>query len=166
MRRAFAILGSLIFLVIAPGIVAGYVPWWISRWQIQAPLFGISSLRLIGVALIAVGLPVLLESFARFALQGIGTPAPVFPTRHLVATGLYRYVRNPMYIAVVMLILGQGLFFGTVRVLEYGVAVWASFFLFVLVYEEPTLRRAYGSEYEEFCANVPRWIPRLRPWRR
>ena len=166
MRRILAILGSAIFLVIAPGIVAAYVPWRISRWQVGAPLLGTSSFRLVGVLLIAAGLPVLLDSFARFALQGRGTPAPIFPTRHLVVSGLFRYVRNPMYVAVVSLALGQGLFFGSVRVLEYGIAVWAGFHLFVLIYEEPTLRKTYGPEYEQFCANVPRWIPRLRPWRR
>jgi protein-S-isoprenylcysteine O-methyltransferase Ste14 len=118
------------------------------------------------VLLIAAGLPVLLDSFARFALQGLGTPAPIFPTRHLVVSGLFRYVRNPMYVAVVSLILGQGLFFGSVRVLEYGVAVWVGFHLFVLSYEEPILRRSFAHEYEGFCANVLRWIPHLRPWRR
>jgi protein-S-isoprenylcysteine O-methyltransferase Ste14 len=106
----------------------------------------------------------LLDSFARFALQGLGTPAPVFPTRHLVVTGLYRHVRNPMYLAVAAAILGQSLWFGNVRVLVYGFAVWLAFHLFVTAYEEPTLRRTYGHEYEEFCANVPRWIPRVRPW--
>ena len=115
--------------------------------------------------MIAAGLPVLLDSFTRFALQGLGTPAPILPTRHLVVTGLYQYVRNPMYVAVVALILGQGLFFGSLGVLQYGIAVWAGFYLFVLIYEEPTLRSSYGLEYEDFCANVPRWIPRLRPWR-
>jgi protein-S-isoprenylcysteine O-methyltransferase Ste14 len=114
--------------------------------------------------LVVAGLPVLLDSFARFALQGLGTPAPIFPTRHLVVSGMFQYVRNPMYVAVLSLILGQGLLFGNVRVLEYGIAVWVAFYLFVLVYEEPTLRNSYGLEYEEFCANVPRWIPRLRPW--
>jgi len=166
MRRILAIVGSAIFLVIAPGIVAGYVPWRICGWRVEAPLLGISSLRLAGVLLIASGLPVLLGSFARFALQGLGTPAPIFPTRHLVVSGLFRYVRNPMYVAVVSLILGQGLFFGSLRVLEFGIAVWVGFYLFVLIYEEPTLRKGYGPEYEEFCANVPRWIPHLRPWRR
>ena len=122
-------------------------------------------LRLVAVLLVAAGLPVLLDSFAGFALQGLGTPAPIFPTRHLVVSGLFRYVRNPMYVAVLLLILGQGLLFGSVRVLEYGIAVWFGFYLFVLMYEEPTLRKSYGREYEEFCANVPRWIPRLRPWR-
>ena len=166
MRRILAIVGSAIFLVVAPGIVAGYVPWRICRWHVEAPLLGISSLRLVGVLLIAAGLTVLLDSFARFAFQGLGTPAPIFPTRHLVVSGLFRYVRNPMYIAVVSLILGQGLFFGSILVLEYGVAVFVGFYLFVLIYEEPTLLKSYGREYEEFCANVPRWIPHLRPWRR
>jgi len=125
-----------------------------------------AAFQVMGGLLIIAGLPVLLDSFARFAFQGLGTPAPIFPTRHLVVSGLFRYVRNPMYVAVVSLILGQGLFFGSVRVLAYGIAVWVGFYLFVLIYEEPTLRNAYGPEYEEFCANVPRWIPRLRPWRR
>ena len=165
MRQTRAVLGSAIFLVLAPGIVAGYVPCRICRWHVGAPLLGISFVRVLGVLLIAAGLPVLLDSFARFALQGLGTPAPIFPTRHLVVSGLFRYVRNPMYVAVLSLIFGQGLLFGSIHVLEYGIAVWVAFYFFVLVYEEPTLRKSYGREYEEFCANVPRWIPRLRPWR-
>ena len=135
-----AVLGSAIFLVIAPEIVAGYLPWRICRWHVGAPLLGVSSFRLVGLLLIVAGLPVLLDSFGRFALQGLGTPAPIFPTRHLVV----RYVRNPMYVAVVSLILGQGLFFGSLRVLEYGIAVWVGFYLLVLIYEEPTLRKCYG----------------------
>lgn len=111
MKRILASLGSAIFLVIAPGIVAGYVPWRISRWHVGAPLLGTSLSRLVGVLLIVAGIPVLLDSFARFALQGLGTPAPIFPTRHLVVSGFFQYVRNPMYVAVVSLILGQGLFF-------------------------------------------------------
>jgi protein-S-isoprenylcysteine O-methyltransferase Ste14 len=166
MKRILAILGSAIFLVIAPGIVAGYVPWRISRWHVGAPLLGTSLSRLAGVLLIVAGIPVLLDSFARFALQGLGTPAPIFPTRHLVVSGFFQYVRNPMYVAVVSLILGQGLFFPSIRLLEYGTAVCLGFYLFVLIYEEPVLRKSFGREYEEFCANVPRWIPRLRPWRR
>lgn len=165
MRRIFAILGSAIFFVIAPGIVAGYVPWRICHWHVRTPLLGTSLFRLVGVLLIVAGIPVLLDSFARFALQGLGTPAPIFPTRHLVVRGFFRYVRNPMYLAVVSLILGQGLFFGSVRVLEYGLAVWMGFYLFVLIYEEPILRKSYAREYDEFCANVRRWIPHLRPWR-
>jgi protein-S-isoprenylcysteine O-methyltransferase Ste14 len=164
MRRFFAALGSALFLLVAPGTVAGYVPWRISGWRIQAPLLHSSPFRWIGVSLIAAGVPVLLDSFARFALKGLGTPAPVFPTRHLVVSGLYRYVRNPMYVAVAAVILGQGLLFGEVRVLAYGVLVWLGFHLFVVLYEEPTLRRSFGTEYEIFCAHVARWIPRLSAW--
>src|SRR5215467_5548139 len=112
MRRVFAILGSALFLVVAPGIVAGYVPWRITGWHVGVPLLGTSSFRLVGVLLIAAGLPVLLDSFSRFALRGLGTPAPIFPTRHLVVSGFYQYVRNPMYVAVVWAILGQGMILG------------------------------------------------------
>lgn len=166
MRRVAAIMGSAVFLVIAPGTVAVWVPWTICRWQLRPPLLGFSPFRALGVLLIVAGLPVLLDSFARFAIQGLGTPAPVAPPQHLVTTGLYRYVRNPMYVAVLSLILGQGLLFGSLRVLEYGVAVWFGFHLFVLLYEEPVLRAKFGKDYEEFCRNVRRWIPRLRPWRK
>jgi hypothetical protein len=121
------------------------VPWRICQWHFGAPLLGTSWLRLVGVFLIAAGLPVLLDSFGRFALQGLGTPAPIFPTRRLVVSGLFRYVRNPMYIAVVCLILGQGLLFGNLRVLEYGLAVWIGFYLFVLIYEEPVLRKVMAT---------------------
>jgi protein-S-isoprenylcysteine O-methyltransferase Ste14 len=164
MRKVFAILGSAAFLVIAPGFVAGLVPWWISHWQVQAPLFGIALLRFAGGLLVMVGAVGLLDSFARFAIQGLGTPAPVFPTRNLVVTGLYRYVRNPMYVAVVSSILGQGLIFGNVKLMEYGAAVWLLMHLFVALYEEPALERTFGAGYRSFRAAVPRWIPRLTPY--
>jgi protein-S-isoprenylcysteine O-methyltransferase Ste14 len=161
MRRVFAVLGSIFFLLIAPGTVAGVIPWEISRWRMQPPLLGLSLLRAVGVLFIAVGIPMLLDSFARFALRGLGTPAPVFPTKYLVVSGLYRNVRNPMYVGVVGVILGQGLLLGDVRVLGYGALVWVIFHLFVIGYEEPTLRKRFASEYDAYRASVPRWIPRL-----
>jgi protein-S-isoprenylcysteine O-methyltransferase Ste14 len=160
MRKILAILGSAVFLVIAPGFVAVLAPWWISHWQVQAPLFGIPLIRFAGGLLLMLGAIGLLDSFARFAIQGLGTPAPVFPTRHLVVTGLSRYVRNPMYVAVVSSILGQGLIFGNLQLMEYGAVVWLLMHLFVLAYEEPTLERTFGAEYRQFRAAVPRWIPR------
>jgi protein-S-isoprenylcysteine O-methyltransferase Ste14 len=126
-------------------------------------LLGLFSLRAIGALMIAAGLPVLLDSFSRFAFQGLGTPAPAAPTQHLVVTGLYRHVRNPMYVAVSALILGQGLVFGNVVVLEYGLIVWLAFLAFVVLYEEPTLRRQFGMQYEAYCNRVPRWIPHIKP---
>lgn len=165
MRRWTAILGSAIFLVLAPGTVSGYFPWLISHWRILPPLLDFLPFRTIGVVFICAGLPVLLDSFARFALQGLGTPAPIAPPRHLVVTGLYRYVRNPMYVSVLLLIFGQGLLFGNVRVLAYGVIIWLAFFVLVVLYEEPILRRKFGNQYTEYTANVRRWIPRPKAWR-
>jgi protein-S-isoprenylcysteine O-methyltransferase Ste14 len=160
MKRASAILGSAIFLVVAPGTIAVYLPWTICRWHFAPPLLGFFPFRIIGVLMITAGLPILLDSFARFAIKGMGTPAPVAPPQHLVVTGLYCHVRNPMYVAVSLLIFGQGLLFGSIGLLEFGVVVWLGFFAFVVFYEEPALRRKFGKEYEEFCARVPRWIPR------
>jgi len=164
-RKVLAIVGSAVFLVIAPGVVAGLVPWWISRWRVEASFFGMPLFRFVGGILLTLGIIGLLDSFVRFALQGAGTPAPVFPTRHLVVTGLYRYVRNPMYVAVVSTIFGQSLILGNVGLLAYGGLVWLLFHLFVLAYEEPALRASFGSEYKYFCAEVPRWIPRFTAWK-
>jgi protein-S-isoprenylcysteine O-methyltransferase Ste14 len=161
-RSLLAVIGSAVFLVIAPGFVAGVVPLWISRWRVDDPFFGLEIFRIAGGVLLAAGAIGLLECFARFALQGVGTPAPVFPTRHLVIAGLYRYVRNPMYVSVVAAILGQALIFGNTKLLMYGIAIWAAFHAFVMIYEEPTLRATFGAEYEAFRAEVPRWIPRFR----
>jgi protein-S-isoprenylcysteine O-methyltransferase Ste14 len=164
MRKSSAILGSLIFLVIAPGTVAGLVPWWISKYRFAPATPDLWAIRIAGCLLVAAGLLFLLDSFAQFALKGLGTPAPIAPTRHLVVSGYYRYVRNPMYVAVLALIVGQALLFGDLALFAYAVIVWAAFSAFVLGYEEPTLRRTFGDEYLSYCAHVPRWIPRLRPW--
>jgi protein-S-isoprenylcysteine O-methyltransferase Ste14 len=163
-RNVAAILGSAVFLVIVPGLVAGLIPWRISRWHVQPAFWGLQPLRFAGGILITLGAIGLLDSFLRFAIQGLGTPAPVFPTRHLVMAGLYRHVRNPMYVAVVSSIIGQAVVFVNLALVDYGAIVWLLFHLFILVYEEPTLKASFGSEYEEFCAHVPRWIPRLTPW--
>ncbi len=163
MTRISASLGSVIFFFVAPAVIAGVVPWWMTRWQVRSSLPDVHLLKIVGVILIGSGLVALLDSFARFALQGIGTPAPAFPTRHLVVTGLYRHVRNPIYVAVVALILGQGLLFASIGLLIYGALIWLSFHVFVVWYEEPTLRKTFGPEYDSYCANVPRWLPRLRP---
>lgn len=165
MSRAVAVLGSAAFFVLVPWVMAGVIPWWISRWQFQPPFLGLGVTRAIGIALIVAGVPGLVDSFARFALQGLGTPAPIAPTQTLVVTGLYRHVRNPMYVSVLAIILGQAALFGDWRLIALGALFWLACHLFVLAYEEPTLQRTYGAQYETFRANVPRWIPRLTPWR-
>jgi protein-S-isoprenylcysteine O-methyltransferase Ste14 len=164
MRKATAVFGSALFFIVAPFMAAGIIPWWISRWELQAPFFLVEFMRAIGVLLIVAGVPGVVDSFARFALQGMGTPAPVAPPQRLVVTGLYRHVRNPMYVSVVAVIFGQALLFGDWRLIIYGTVFWLACHVFVLAYEEPMLQRTFGAEYEAFRANVPRWIPRLKPW--
>ena len=115
--------------------------------------------------MILAGVPGLVGAFARFALQGLGTPAPIAPTRNLVVTGLYRYVRNPIYLALVAIIMGQAVLMGDRRLIVYGALLWLFFHVWVVVYEEPTLEQTFGREYEAFRAAVPRWIPRLTRWR-
>ena len=163
MRKTIAVLGSALFFAVAPSSVAGLVPWWITRWEFRPPFFDLDATRAVGILLIVAGLPGLVDSFARFALQGLGTPAPIAPTQNLVVTGLYRYVRNPIYVALVVVILGQAVLFADWRLLGYGALIWLAFHIFVLAYEEPTLRQSYGAEYESYRANVPRWLPRLTP---
>lgn len=159
------VIGSLIFFVIAPGTFAFYVPWRITRWRMGSPLVDGTPVRALGGMLALAGLVVLVESFARFALKGRGTPAPPLPTRHLVVTGFYRYVRNPMYVGVASIVVGQALVFGSGALLAYALLAGLVVHAFVLSYEEPTLRARYGAEYDAYCAGVRRWWPRLRPWR-
>jgi protein-S-isoprenylcysteine O-methyltransferase Ste14 len=164
MKRTSAAIATGIFFLIAPGTIAGLFPWSITRWHIESTGPWSLPLEIFGGLLLLAGLAVLTESFVRFVVKGLGTPAPPLPTRHLVISGLYRYVRNPMYIAVVAVIIGQALLFGNVSLLAYGAFVCVCFHLFVIGYEEPSLRARFGIQYENFCAAVPRWIPRLRPW--
>ncbi len=164
MKRTSAAVASGLFFLIAPGTIAGYFPWSITRWHIGPTSSWSFPLRACGALLLLAGVAVLAESFVRFVAKGLGTPAPPLPTRHLVVSGLYRYVRNPMYIAVAATIFGQAMIFGSRSLFGYGAFVCVCFHVFVLAYEEPSLHARFGAQYEEFCAAVPRWIPRLTPW--
>jgi protein-S-isoprenylcysteine O-methyltransferase Ste14 len=139
-------------------------PFWLSGWRVQPPLLGLPVLCVVGGALVLVGITSFVESVLRFALVGLGTPAPVAPTRRLVISGQYRHVRNPMYVAVVAIVLGQGLLLGSLAPLAYAVVLWVLFQAFVLIHEEPTLGARFGPSYEAYRLNVRRWWPRLRPW--
>ena len=161
MNRPSAILGTIVFFFVAPGIIAGFIPWSLSGWRIHALLPGDWVLVAIGGVLIVSGLAALIASFARFALDGRGTPAPIAPTAELVTGGFYRFVRNPMYVAVLAIIFGQALAFASLAVLIYGVIVFAAVHAFVTLYEEPTLRDTHGASYDAYVAAMPRWIPRL-----
>lgn len=162
MNRREAAIGSAAFFIIAPGTVAGLIPWLITHWRM--PEGGLGAAQIAGAVLGLASLAALIECFARFASRGIGTPAPIAPTQHLVVSGLYSFVRNPMYVAVLGLILGQLLMFQHAALLPYGVVIWLAVHVFVYFYEEPTLRRNFGDEYEVYCRAVPRWLPRLTPW--
>ena len=166
MRRLLAILGSAVFLVIACGLSPRLVP---CSWDLpladEAPFFGMQIVRFIGAILVALGIVSLLDSFLRFALQGLGTPAPIFPARHLVVTGPIVMSEIQCTPAVVMTILGQGFILGNIRLLEYGAVVWLPAYLFVLLYEEPTLGQLSDRLLKSYCAEVPRWIPRFTPVR-
>src|SRR4030095_6144765 len=149
-QRTIAVLGSAVFFVVAPFTLAGLVPWSITGWQLRPPVLGLELTRGLGAIMILAGVPGLVDAFARFALQGLGTPAPVAPPKNLVVTGLYRHVRNPIYLAVVAIILGQAVLFSDFRLVLYGALLWLGFHLFVVAYEEPTLQDTFGSEYEAY----------------
>jgi protein-S-isoprenylcysteine O-methyltransferase Ste14 len=161
--RGSAAVGSAAFFLAAPGVVAGLIPWGITHWRLPdaAPGWHV----VLGWLLIAASLLALIESFARFAIKGLGTPAPIAPTQTLVVSGLYRFVRNPMYLAVLGLVFGQMFAFQSAGLLAYGVALALIFHVFVLSYEEPNLRHRFPEEYAAYTAGVGRWVPRLTPWR-
>jgi protein-S-isoprenylcysteine O-methyltransferase Ste14 len=163
MRKITATAGSAVFLVIAPGVVAGLVPWWLTGWQPGAawPV----PVRITGAVLTGAGAIVLLVAFAQFAIQGLGTPAPPAPPGRLVVRGLYRYVRNPMYLAVLAVVTGQALLLSRPVLLAYAAAVAVAFIAFVYGYEQPALARRYGAQYEAYRKAVPAWWPRLPPAR-
>lgn len=162
MRRLHAAIGSVVFLVVAPGTAAGLVPWLLTGWDSADPpaiAFGL------GVALVVAGVAGLVQAFARFVLEGRGTPAPIAPPDQLVVGGQYRYVRNPMYVAVTASIAGQALLLGRWALLLYAALFWATTAAFVRLYEEPALAARYGAQYDAYRRAVPAWRPRLRPWR-
>jgi len=163
--RVRAWIGTLVFLVVTPGVVAGLIPGVITRWRIPWAGSWISPAGIVAAVVIASGVLVLLDAFARFT-RADGTPAPPAPTAHLVVVGPYRFVRNPMYLAVLTIILGQALLFGSWGAVIYAGLVLGAVVLFVRGYEEPTLELEYGEEYREYRRNVRGWVPRVRPWDR
>lgn len=145
------------FFAVAPGVVAGVVPWLLTGWDVRSPPL---ALQLVGGLLTVCGAAVLVHAFARFVREGLGTPAPVAPTEHLVVGGLYRYVRNPMYLAVAATIVGQALILGRPALLLYVAVFGIAVASFVHFYEEPTLAQKFGAEYDAYRRAVPAWWPR------
>jgi protein-S-isoprenylcysteine O-methyltransferase Ste14 len=152
-------LRSFLFLIIAPGTVAGYIPLALLR---RGPQIETGVLAYLAFPFWAIGLSILLWSFWNFLAQGRGTPAPIDPPKELVAVGFYRYVRNPMYVGIFLILLGHFLWFKYLWLLVYLGVVFLFFHLFVTLYEEPTLKRKFSASYENYLKKVPRWIPRIR----
>lgn len=161
MREKQALTGSVIFFLAAPCVVAGLLPWWLTGWR-MLPAW--PPLRFMGALFILAGMAFLVHAFWRFVAEGRGTPAPIAPTERLVTGGAYRYVRNPMYLAVLAIILGQALLMGQPLLLAYGAVICAAVVSFVHFYEEPVLARQFGADYEAYRGAVPGWLPRLTPW--
>jgi protein-S-isoprenylcysteine O-methyltransferase Ste14 len=159
-NRKAAAVGSALFFGVAPGTVAGVIPYWLTGWVARPAPDWWMPIRMLGFLLIAAGSAVLVTAFVRFVIEGAGTPAPVAPPEHLVVGGLYRYVRNPMYLAVVTAILGQAMLLAQPVLLLYAAVVAVAMVAFVLGYEQPALTRRYGTEYLTYRRAVPPWWPR------
>jgi protein-S-isoprenylcysteine O-methyltransferase Ste14 len=164
MGRAKAAAGSLVFLVLAPGTVIGLLPWLLTGWRWRAAPQPWVVFRVLGALLLLAGVSFVVSSFVRFVVEGLGTPAPVAPPTRLVVGGVYRYVRNPMYVAVTAANVGQALLLFQPVLLVLAAVALVAMMAFVRCYEEPDLARRFGDDYARYRAAVPGWWPRLRPW--
>src|SRR6185503_20705055 len=156
---AMTALKSLLFFILAPGMVAGLIPLALLR---TGPQIRMGILSYLAFPLWMMGIAMLIWCFRDFLVKGRGTPAPFDPPKELVVSGLYNYIRNPMYVGVLLVIIGHFLWFGFWNLLIYAVLVFVGFSAFVVFYEEPTLKRNFGAAYEEYLKRVPRWIPRIQ----
>jgi len=152
-------LKSLLFLIAAPGMVAGYIPLVLLRRGSQVET---GFLAYLAIPLWLIGGAILLWSFWNFLIEGRGTPAPIDPPKELVVAGFYRYVRNPMYFGVLLILIGYFLWFGFWSLLAYTAFAFIATHLFVTLYEEPTLKKKFGKSYEDYLKKVPRWIPKFK----
>jgi protein-S-isoprenylcysteine O-methyltransferase Ste14 len=163
-RRSRAAAGSALFFVLGPGTAVGVVPWLLTGWRVEDPLPYWMPVRVVGAVLLIAGVAVAGQAFVRFVVEGLGTPVPVAAPERLVVGGLYRHVRNPMYVALTAATVGEALVLGQLWLLAYAAALGTITSLWVRVYEEPALRRRFGDQYEAYRRAVPGWLPRLRPW--
>jgi protein-S-isoprenylcysteine O-methyltransferase Ste14 len=154
-----AIFKSLLYLVFEAGLFAIYIPL---TFLHSGPRIETGGISFLAIPLWLIGSLMILRCFWDFTFIGRGTPVPMDPPRELVVTGFYRYVRNPIYLGVVLIFLGHFLRFGYWSLLMYALFSFIGVHAFIVFYEEPTLRRKFGHAYEEYLKKVPRWIPRFR----
>jgi len=157
-RRFWASLNTILFTIFVPGTVAILIPRWLMGGYVR-PLNDVWAWA--GCLLFLGGSVIYFRCAWEFAVQGLGTPAPIAPTQFLVTTALHRYVRNPMYLGVALAILGQAVIFRSLHLVEYAAVMLMIAHVFVVLYEEPTLSRQFGESYEQYRRAVPRWLPRL-----
>jgi protein-S-isoprenylcysteine O-methyltransferase Ste14 len=155
-------LKTLIFTILVPGAVAVLVPSVLLSSPGARGSMKLDGFRYFGLAGILVGALIYLWCAWDFTFSGKGSPAPIDPPKKLVVRGLYRYVRNPMYVGVLTLILGQAIWFECVQLFAYAGTAFVLMYAFVFFYEEPALKRKFGESYERYCEAVPRWIPGLK----
>ena len=157
-------MGTAAFFLVGPVAGGALVPWLLTGWRLRPAPAWYLPVRVLGAVLVVVGAAFVVSAYVRFAREGRGTPAPFAPPDRLVVGGEYRYVRNPMYVAVTATILGQALLLWRPVLLIYAAVVATAFVAFVLGYEQPTLSRQFGASYEAYRRAVPAWWPRWRPW--
>jgi protein-S-isoprenylcysteine O-methyltransferase Ste14 len=150
---------SLLYLIFEAGVFALYIPLALLR---VGPRVGTGTISVLAIPLWLIGSLIILRCFWDFTLKGRGTPVPSDPPKELVSTGFYRYVRNPIYVGVLLIFLGHFLWFGYWALLIYTVFAFIGVHSFVVLYEEPTLKRKFGTSYEDYLKRVPRWIPKFR----
>ncbi|HEY3056392.1 MAG TPA: isoprenylcysteine carboxylmethyltransferase family protein [Thermoanaerobaculia bacterium] len=159
-RKVFALLRSAVVGTLFVSIWTWFVPRWIAGGKLNPEV------NLPAIVLMSIGGLIVLRCVFDFAWRGLGTPAPFDPPRNLVVTGLYRWVRNPMYVGMGIFLIGEALLLPSIRqeMLIMVIILWVVVTLFIVVYEEPTLRRMFGDDYDRYCRNVRRWLPRLTPF--
>lgn len=149
---------TLLFTLLAPCMVALAAPYLLIRWSEGIFPQAWNSLKLAGIFIFVAGVAIYIWCAGDFISKGKGTPAPYDPSKALVAQGLYRFTRNPMYIGVLTVIAGEALFFKSIALVIYALAVWLLFHLRVTLYEEPTLKTLFGESFDDYCRRVPRWL--------
>jgi len=156
------LLRSIFFTFVQPGTVVVLIPYWLLSSRDAGAVFNHQALQYFGILPVVIGSAGLLWCIWEFFSEGRGTISPLEPPKHLVVRGLYKYVRNPMYVSVVAILIGEALFFSSLPVLIEAVVFFMLATIFVMAYEEPTLRRQFGESYERYTQTVGRWIPRYR----
>ena len=166
LKTLFTLLKTLLFTVLVPGAVVVYIPLGLLSSQGDAFHLEVSSPWMLGAIPFLLGVGIYLWCAWQFTFAGRGTPAPIDPPKHLVTRGLYRVVRNPIYVGVPLALIGEALLFHELRLAIYAALVFVFFHLWVVLVEEPLLRQKFGASYQDYCAQVPRWIPHLPIWQR